>query len=227
MKRFNLIILLSVIFTLSLSSCEIFISEDDLMKIVDSDICEAPCWQGITPGVTTKDEVEIRVLDLLSKENVISGKSPTYIFRTDDMDGLWLTLKYEKLGLEISVYGKQNIVEEIDFYFWDSKPSLKRALKNVGYPEMIGVCHESLEIRRELVYFENQISTLTYIKQLRIDGTSFIVEYLPETKIDRIEYLLNNKYPQYDFVFSWTDFGESSFNPEIDDPDRPCPDNEK
>jgi hypothetical protein len=227
MKRIYLIILISFPFILSLSSCRFFVSENDLMEIIESGTCKAPCWQGITPGLTTKDEVEIRVLDMLSKENVTSGKSPTYIFRTDDMDGLWLTLKYEKLGLEISVYGKQNIVEEIDFYFWESKPSLKRVLKNVGDPEMIGVCHEFLEIRRELVYFENQKSTLTYIKQFRIDRTSFIVEYLPETKIDRIEYLLNNKYPQYDFVFSWTDFGQSSFNPENDDPDRPCPDYEK
>ena len=69
MKRFNLIILLSLIFILSLSSCGIFIPEDDLMKIVESDICKAPCWQGITPGVTTKDEVYTRILDLLSKEN--------------------------------------------------------------------------------------------------------------------------------------------------------------
>ena len=79
----------------------------------------------------------------------------TYVNRSDDMDGFWLTLKYEKIGSEISIFGKDN-VEEIRFYFMNLKPRLKSVLKIVGDPELIGVCHEILEIRRELVYFKMQ-----------------------------------------------------------------------
>jgi len=224
MKRYRLIVLFSILFTVFLSSCNIFVTENELMAIVESEICEVPCWQGITPGLTTKDDLKIQVMGLLSRENKTSTITPTYIGEKERNDGLWITLTYKELGIEVSVYGRQNIVEKIEFFFVNQKPRLKSVLNIVGTPEIVGVCHEIFEIRRELVYFENPISRFLYTKQLQINGTSFTVEYFPGTRVEWIEFLENPKYPGYDFVYPWTDFGQSSFNPENDDPDRPCPD---
>ena len=109
-------------------------------SIFENPICEPPCWENITPGITTKDEA----LAALSKVNAV--KQPIFDLR-DTAKGFSTELRFslydDKSGLRGSVFMMDDVVSLIDFGT-KLDLTLEQAIERFGTPQSILAFHSNL-----------------------------------------------------------------------------------
>ncbi|HNS38456.1 MAG TPA: hypothetical protein PKM01_11785, partial [Anaerolineaceae bacterium] len=118
-------------------SCNSIFWKNDPLLIVRDDACEAPCWQGITPGVTTFDEAKILAQNVTINISDNEAVLPEKITINYDMPYLVVRFGKPSVGVRIE-FDEQNIVDRISFNF-DRKhrPELGEVIQIFGEPESI------------------------------------------------------------------------------------------
>jgi hypothetical protein len=109
-------------------------------SIFENPICEYPCWENITPGITTKDDA----LATLSKVDIV--KQPIFDLR-DTARGFSSELRFslydEKSSLSGSVLMMEDVVALIDFGT-KLNLTLEQAIERFGTPQSILAFHSNL-----------------------------------------------------------------------------------
>ena len=204
-------------------SCNSIFWKNDPLLIVRDDACEAPCWQGITPGVTTFDEAKILA------QNVAINISENEVVLPDDVlvvnsSSHPLVVSFDKQSIYVEVeFDEQNIVDGIFFNF-DRKhrPELGEVIQIFGEPESIDLCHDYFEIRRVFVAVSYPQIEIVFERRLPIDGEKFSVPYSLETPIDYLLYRASPEILFGDFSFPWAESGVLEFSPAECNPASPC-----
>ncbi len=205
------------------ASCHSVSWKNNPLVIVSDRECEAPCWQGITPGVTTFDEAKILA------QNITINISENEVLLPDDVrvvdaSSHFLTINFEKQSVAVRVeVDEQNIVDRISFYF-DRKhrPELGEIIQILGEPESIGLCHDLFEIRRAIVHVSYPLVDMQFIRKLPINGDTFTVSYSLKTRIDYLLYRASSETLIQDFTFPWAEKGVLEFSPEKCNPESDC-----
>ena len=204
-------------------SCNSIFWKNDPLLIVRDDACEAPCWQGITPGITTFDEAKILA------QNVAINISDNEVVLPDDVRVVdagshFLTINFEKQSVSVRIeFDEQNIVDSISFYFdWNHRPELGEIIQILGEPESIGLCHDLFEIRRAIVHVSYPQVDMQFIRKLPINGDTFTVPYSLKTRIDYLLYRASSETLIQDFTFPWAEKGVLEFSPEKCNPESDC-----
>ncbi|HNS38457.1 MAG TPA: hypothetical protein PKM01_11790 [Anaerolineaceae bacterium] len=204
-------------------SCNSIFWKNDPLLIVRDDACEAPCWQGITPGVTTFDEAKILAQNItinISENEVVL---PDDVFVVDSSSHP-LVVSFDKQSIYVEVeFDDQNIVDRIFFNF-DRKhrPGLGEVIQIFGEPESIGLCHQYFEVRRVFVITSYPQIGLFFERRLPIDGDTFRVSYSLRTRVDYLLYRASPEKRSLDFTFPWAQSGILEFSPEERNPASNC-----
>jgi len=214
---------LFLLLLLTCVSCNSLFWKNDPLLIVRDDACEAPCWQGITPGVTTFDEAKILA------QNVTINISDNEVVLPDDVfvvDSSYhpLVVSFDKQSIYVRVeFDEQNIVERISFYFdRNHRPELGEIIQILGEPESIGLCHDLFEVRRVFVSVSYPHIDCVFERRLPIDGDTFWVSYSSGSRVDYLIYRASPEIPIEDFRFPWAEKGILEFSPAECNPASPC-----
>jgi hypothetical protein len=203
-------------------SCNSIFWKNDPLLIVRDDACEAPCWQGITPGVTTFDEAKILAqnvaINISDNEVVLPEKI------TINYDMPYLVVRFGKPSVAVIIdVDEQNIVESIKFDFErKNRPELGEVIQIFGEPESIDLCHIYFEIRRVRVAVSYPQIEIVFEKRLPIDGDTFTVPYSLITLVDYVRYRAPSEISIQDFTFPWAEKGILEFSPEECNPASSC-----
>ena len=203
-------------------SCNSIFWKNDPLLIVRDDACEAPCWQGITPGVTTFDEAKMLAQNVainISDNEVVVPEKITINYNMP-----YLVVSFEKPSVAVDVYvDDQNVVKWIIFNFArKNRPELGELIQIFGEPEKIGLCHRYFEIRQATVHVSYPQIDMFFGRKLSIDGEKFSVPYSLETPIDYLLYRASPEIPPLDFTFPWAESGVLEFSPAECNPASPC-----
>lgn len=207
--------LLLALVMLVISSCSQLKKGNDVTDVMVSQECSAPCWRGITPGVTRFNEAWDIVQGMGSAQQNASEIPPDKVEK-DFMDR-YISVHFKTVYVSLSA-DEQGIIADIHFfrnarYRWEN-PKLKEFIEVYGDPESIEICHEVFERRRAIVYIYYPEMYLWFNKFLPINGESFIVPIQKNTRIDSVLFLPTSyERPLYDFSFSWTGYGDVTISP--------------
>ncbi len=204
----------TLVIMILLSSCSLSSDKTKPINVIDSVNCIAPCWRGITPGVTTLDEAWA-LAQLLEQASDKKNFTPSVIRKNDENQ--YVYLDYNVPG--VMLYSDSNgIIEEIVFIFqtphrW-KKPRLGDIISAYGKPESVEICQEIMETNGAIVYIYYPGIKLSFSHKLPINGDSFRVPIQENTRIDRITFIPESlEIPVYDFSFSWTGYGDVTVEP--------------
>jgi hypothetical protein len=200
------IFLLAII--LVTSSCTLQQTAKDPLTILEMKTCEPPCWQGITPGITTLDEANslIRQISIYPENPDIFA--PVGIFSHKD-GGVSFDFSEPQIRVEISV-NDQGIVDYIKFIFTDrNRPRLGECTNLYGEPQFIG-----LSIIRGLEFTESRFQVaypniaLGFFRDMLFRPKSVKIPYSSFTHIKSITYFSRLIEPtNYDYIFPWKENG--------------------
>lgn len=114
--------------TLVLGGCDL----NDDQSFLSEMVCEPPCWQGITPGVTTKEEALLILKGLpgIGPNSISTHGEPWWIF--DDI----LYFEHSSRDWDGEVYILNSKVVIIDFY-GDLGINFSEAIDQIGKPEFV------------------------------------------------------------------------------------------
>jgi hypothetical protein len=140
-------------------------------------VCKPPCWQNITPGVTTKDEaVSIlkKMPDITITYNVPSGVDWDLV---SNKTGGWL--------------GAQNgIVTSVVLGSAYDNLTLETVVASYGYPNFVAPvdCRDGM-CSTILVYPDLGIWLDVFVENKRWNSDSIKVEILPDTIVNRVSFV--------------------------------------
>ena len=173
-------VIIAVLIGLFLASCEVLSSQTN---IFEHPSCSPPCWEGITPGLTTKEEA----LSILSKLNMIDQPivDPNQAFINFD-DAFHFTFYHDinRLGF---IYIFDDKVSTIAF---DNKlnTKLQQAIKLFGNPKSILVEHAGEYDAATLL---NPEKGIIYGYRFHLDETSIVG---PDAALDSVAFFDPKQY---------------------------------
>jgi len=190
------------------SSCTLQQTAKDPLTILAMKTCEPPCWQDITPGITTLDEANslIRQISIYPENPDIFA--PVGIFSHKDV-GVSFHFSESQIKVEIFV-NDQGIVDYIKFIFTDrNRPRLGDCINLYGEPQFIG-----LSINRGLEFTESRFQikypqiTLGFFRDMIFRPKLVKIPYSSFTHIKSITYFSRLIEPtNYDYIFPWKENG--------------------
>jgi len=194
-----------------------------MLNFIKNQVCEPPCWQGITPGTTTFDEAWTIAQSLVSTDNNLIGQLPMSIDR--DVVFRFIDIDYKSVGVGLRP-DSQGIIEEIGFTFrrHRDEPELQDLIEIYGNPVSVDICHELMEIRRAVVWIRYPEVSFYFSEQLPAEGDLFTVHAKKDTGINFILYKSPDaELPILDFSFPWSDYGDLTITPAKKNPLSTCP----
>lgn len=195
-----------------------------MLDVIKKQVCAPPCWQGITPGLTTSDEAWTIALSLVPTDEPASKQFPFSIdtrrsskYIGFDYQDVWVGLRSDPQG----------IINEIGFTFnrrYRDEPELQDLIEIYGNPISVDICHELMEIRRAVVWIRYPNMSLYFSEQLPPEGDSFTVHVKKDAGIYAIFYKSKEtEFPILDFSFPWRDYDDLTITPEEKNPLSTCP----
>jgi hypothetical protein len=178
-KFLGLFCLYFIVIIIFLSGC---ISNQILLPLLTSSICDPPCWQGITPKISTENDVEIRLNSI-----------PQVDLKHLTWKGKWNTysnvLMFEFIGnrQKSEIYFVNDKVQDILFY-GKLQITLDQIVQLYGDTSKVLI---SKPYSRDLLLYQ---INLLYLKKgiiliFTIRGDETKVDIKPDTKIEEINYL--------------------------------------
>jgi len=186
---FSLIVTI-LIATFGLAACNRSLGLKD--SLLGASSCLLPCWQGITPGITTSNDA----LQILQKSTLIAKKSVTSSNPQDDFGGATWKWRTEDSQLDARLWWRDGAIREV--ILPTSDISIDEIIKKFGIPEKIHVIPigtpEDWEWGVTLYYpangFQVQINGLfglgAFLKPS--DKVTFITLFEPSTIKERITF---------------------------------------
>jgi hypothetical protein len=188
------------------SSCTLQQTAKDPLTILEMKTCEPPCWQGITPGVTTLDEAKFLIQNIIYFPKRPDILSPSNIYKDGDIRA---EVYFLEPDVEVNIYAdEESIVDYIIFKFpGPNYLHLGDCIVLYGEPQFIG-----LSIIRGIEFTQNQIQ-VTYPNI----GVNFYTDmprwtdlvkipYSSSTKISTIVYSSEPiERSDFDFIFPWNE----------------------
>jgi hypothetical protein len=95
--------------------------------------CSLPCWQGITPGITTSNDA----LQILQKSTLIAKKSVTSSNPQDDFGGATWKWRTEDSQLDARLWWRDGVIREVILPTSDIVTD--EIINRFGVPEMVYV----------------------------------------------------------------------------------------
>ena len=184
------------------SSCTLQQTAKDPLTILEMKTCEPPCWQGITPGITTKEEARTLIHninffperpDLLIPEftDIYWVNTGSFNFREPN---IWVEIRTDE----------QDIVDYIVFNFANNnRPKLEDCTDLLGEPQFIG-----LSIGRGDAYFRiiSPYTELLYSRSMSFRPATVRMPYSSSTRIGTIVYRSDQVKPNdFDYYFPWNE----------------------
>ena len=186
------------------SSCTLQRTAKDPLTILAKKTCEPPCWQGITPGITTLDEAKILIQKIIFYPKRPGILTPTNIYK----DGITRTdVYFTEPQIEVNVIADElGIVDRIVFGFAsDNRPKLGDCIDLFGDPQFIG-----LSIIRGFQFTENRFQVvypnivLSFFSDMQFQPKSVKIPYFSYARIKTIIFFSEQiKQPDYDYVLPW------------------------
>jgi len=199
-------LILSLCVILILSSCTPTKIEKDPLTILAMKTCEPPCWQGITPGVTTFAEAKTLIKQIIifpERPNILA---PSNIYK----DGVTRAdVDFLEPNVEVNIYAdEESIVDYIIFKFTDKHPlHLGDCIELYGEPQFIG-----LSIIKGLRFTYNQIQVaypnigVNFYTDMPRWTDLVKIPYSSSTKISTIVYSSEPiERSDFDFIFPWNE----------------------
>lgn len=162
--------------------------------LISQEPCGPPCFYGITPGITNKEEAEDIFINSLQLGNCIEH----------EVDGPGGTLSCD--GLPFINFDEANLVTGITYYL-GKEVAVNELIQEYGEPISVSTITEGIhkDFKTVMRFYYPEIGmTILLVKQ---EGSSFNIS--PETTIDLITYstyytrLENNP-----FIQEWKGYGE-------------------
>ena len=205
MKNKILIHLFLLTMILVTSSCTPTKIEEDPLTILAMKTCEPPCWQGITPGITTLDEAKI----LIQQINIFPAKpnklTPSKIF----IDGVTVSKAYfPEPYPNVEVFAnEQGFIDRIVFLFdRNNRPKLGDCTDLLGEPHFIGMSIGTLKAFRSFLYFAYPQITLEFSKSMAFRPDTVRIPYSSKTQIEYVIYRSDQvKATDFDYYFPWNE----------------------
>lgn len=188
------------------SSCTPTKTEENPLTILEMKTCEPPCWQGITPGVTTFAEAKTLIKQITFFPERPDILAPSNIYK----DGIKRAdVSFLEPNVEANIYAdEEGIVDYIMFNFpGRNYLHLGDCIDLYGKPQFIG-----LSIIKGAEFVQNQIQ-VTYPNI----GVNFYTDmpwwkdlvkitYSSSTKISTVVYSSEpNERTDFDFIFPWNE----------------------
>jgi len=204
------------------ASCHSVSWKNNPLVIVSDRECEAPCWQGMTPGITNFEEAQQlaeNVMIKISEDEVIL---PDKIIVSENKSFLVVRFNTPPISARVE-FDQEGIVEGITFRFErKSRPEIGEIIQIFGNPDSITLSHHYFEIRRVFVTLWYPHIGVYFIKKLPITGETFKVPYSLKTRVDYLVYRASPQIPIREFSFPWAEKGVLEFSPEKCNPESDC-----
>lgn len=207
MKNLSKIIISFFALLLFFSGCQ---SEEKVQPyyLLTENICDFPCWMGITPGETPYTELK-EIIDLLVRDYAKKGVVITYeekpIVHRNWVEYIYL----EMPGSEAYIILDSNIVKEIKIIFLNT-PTVAEFAENFKVPDKIGICLSSSRARPILFYDGALVFTKTGL--LNIDERTGSVS-IEDFYLGRVDEVQLKSIPEdnhhFDFTFDWEDMSQT------------------
>lgn len=199
---FKQICKLVIVFLLTgfvLQSCSFAPIQNKQLMFITKNTCEAPCWMGITPLLTTKEDAE-RLIIAQQKRFSEMGIKMGYKFEIDTIgkEYYYITSKGVEIFVSIS---SQNLVEHINLYF-DNGPKISALVKEFGEPQKNGICLGFRRATPQLVYDGITFITIPKVPKYRELG---FIDYkgIDNERISIVNYTDNPKISIYQYEFDY------------------------
>ena len=186
------------------SSCTLQQTAMDPLTILAMKTCEPPCWQGITPGITTATEANILVQQISFFPERPSILAPSNIY-TDEVYGP--IVRFREPQIEVNVFAdEEGIVDRIIFGFArDNRPKLGACTDLFGEPQYIGmiIAGEFLRSYFEIVY--PQI-LMGFSRSMAFRTDTVRIPYSSGTRLNFVVYRSEEfEQPDYSYYFPWNE----------------------
>ena len=211
---------------LALSACTWVGQPAALEEVISSADCTAPCWRGITPGVTTFAEAQTLVQAM--QDPASGAPMPAYVGVIETAQTLLVYFDQPEVNVDLHA-DSQGLISDISFNFEALKPGqqfkLGEMIARFGEPDALHVCHEQAEVRRAVVRVVYPQIEMTFEQELPSDETTFSVAYTKNTRLNTLTYYAPRQIPGCDFSAPWAGYGEVSFSldTEAEDSGTFCP----
>jgi hypothetical protein len=169
-------------------------------------VCKPPCWQNITPGVTTMDEA-LSILENIPEITITfrSGNGVDWVFNENKDEGGTLGASDEGI-VDIIWLGSVS----------DTKLQLEKVIASYNAPEYVKPydCREGMCLTA-LIYSDFGMFLSIFIENTgTINNPQF--EILPDTIIDRVYFIEPGldkfqsriAFQDYDLLMAWKGYGE-------------------
>lgn len=202
MKNKVLIYLCFLALILVTSSCTLRQTAKDPLTILTMKTCEPPCWQGITPGITTKEEARTLIHNMKflpdRPDLLIPDFNEIYWVNTGSFDfrepNIWVEIRADE----------QDIVDYIVFNFAsNNRPKLGDCTDLLGEPQFIGMSTGRGGAYFRLIYPYTEI---LYSRSMAFRPDPVRMPYSSSTRIGTIVYRSDQVNPtDLDFIFPWNE----------------------
>ena len=203
MKKMILIHLFLLTMVLVTSSCSLAQIEEDPLTILEMKTCEPPCWQGITPGVTTLEEANILTQQITYVPSGSDILEPDRVF-TDGIHGINFRFREPYPDVEIFA-NEQGVIDRIVFLF-DRKnlPKLGDCTEIFGEPQFIGMSVTFFEARRSFIIFAYSQITLQFSRGMAFRLDPVKISYSSNVHIESVTYHSEQIKPtDFEYYFPW------------------------
>ena len=208
MKNLSKIILSFFALLLFFSGCQ---SEEKVQPyyLLTENICDFPCWMGITPGETPYTELK-EIIDLLVRDYAKKGVVITYeekpIVHRNWVEYIYL----EMPGSEAYIILDSNIVKEIKIIFLNT-PTVAEFAENYKAPDNIGICMAHRYAHTNLVYDGARVLTKKELPNYDAETGLISIEDFYLNRVDEVQLRAVPQNKHYDFTFDWEDMAQTVF----------------
>lgn len=159
-------------------------------SLLSGDPCEPPCWQGLTPGVSTEGEANefVRTSDLVNRTTVSRGS----VSRGGQRTGVsirWLSTRNAQGPYAVNSFVVEDGVLQDIIVYLDSEVTLEKLFERYGLPEKFWISlvdTHSTETRVELPYPEHGFIAFV---EVPLDETWEKISLHPDTTVTWVWYI--------------------------------------
>jgi hypothetical protein len=182
-KKITMLLLTSII----LIGCQPIVS-----GVIQDTACFPPCWKGITPGKTTREEA-LAVIQSLPDVKIDSVKPWSMVTGNDSIQWDFVPQTGDRFG---DVFFRNDIV--IGFSFVPDKNGLKlnQAIKYLGEPESILAMYHKQEIRYISIFISYKSKGVVLLLSINPYNPNKIATLLTDTYVEAFWYIVPDFYSE-------------------------------
>jgi len=209
LKNLSKIILSFFALLLFFSGCQ---SEEKVQPyyLLTENICDFPCWMGITPGETPYTELK-EIIDLLVRDYAKKGVVITYeekpIVHRNWVEYIYLEMPGSEAYI---ILDSINIVKEIKIIFLNT-PTVAEFAENYKAPDNIGICMAHRYAHTNLVYDGARVLTKKELPNYDAETGLISIEDFYLNRVDEVQLRAVPQNKHYDFTFDWEDMAQTVF----------------